>query len=87
MQADAEITSWPLWVDGEVDLSVVERLARLQLAARSSGCSIHLRHTCPHLLALLDLVGLAELLVHDASRGPASLPRPGERRVRSRPGR
>lgn len=40
----------------------VEALARLQLAARRSGCELRLRHAEPALVALLDLVGLGDVL-------------------------
>jgi hypothetical protein len=50
-------------VDGVVpDLALVDLLARLQLAARRAGGSVVLREPCERLRALLDLVGLAELL-------------------------
>lgn len=45
------------------DLALLDALARLQLAARRLGCSIRLRNPCPELCELLDLVGLADLLV------------------------
>lgn len=51
------------------DLVLVEALARLQLAARRLGTSIHLRDAPPELRELLDLVGLADLIV-----GPRQLP-------------
>ncbi|MEA2828422.1 MAG: hypothetical protein QOG43_2861 [Actinomycetota bacterium] len=54
-----EIVSWPLEVDGRVDLGVVDDLARLQLAARRMGCSIRLRDACGELTALLAFLGLA----------------------------
>jgi hypothetical protein len=41
------------------DLELVDALARLQLAAVRRGTSIRLRNPCPHLVELLDLVGLA----------------------------
>ena len=53
-----ELTSWPLLVRDPVDLSLVDELARMQLAARRLGCAIELRDACPELLDLLDLVGL-----------------------------
>ena len=58
---DAEVASWPLSC-ANVDLAVVDELARLQLEARRQGCSIWLRDACPDLVALLDLVGLREVL-------------------------
>jgi hypothetical protein len=44
------------------DLVLVEAVARLQLAARRLGCSILLRHPCPEVRELFDLVGLADLV-------------------------
>ena len=45
-----------------VDLTLVDQLARLHLAARRMGYSIRLRHPCTVLVELLDLVGLKELV-------------------------
>lgn len=59
---DLELASWPLLVGGGADLAAVARLARLQLAARRRGCSLQLRHACPQLLELLELVGLDEVV-------------------------
>ena len=53
-------------VVGRRDLALVEALARLQLAARRLGCSIRLRDPCAELCGLLDLVGLADVLVDAA---------------------
>jgi anti-anti-sigma regulatory factor len=50
------------------DLAVVDRLARLQLAARRLGGEVRLRAPAPDLLALLRLVGLADVLVDEARR-------------------
>ena len=58
----AEVASWPLRGSGRLDLSVVDDLARLQLEARRQGCSIWLRHPCPDLVELLQLVGLGDVL-------------------------
>lgn len=44
------------------DLTTVDAIARLQLAARRAGRRIRLRNPSPALLALLGLVGLVELL-------------------------
>ena len=41
---------------------MVDELARLQLEARRQGCSIWLRHACPDLVELLQLVGLGDVL-------------------------
>jgi hypothetical protein len=62
MRGDAELASWPLAEGGRPDLSVVDELARLQLAARRLGCSIRLRNACGHLWDLLDLAGLAHVV-------------------------
>jgi hypothetical protein len=48
--------------DGPVDLSVVDELARLQLAARRLGCSIVLRGVGVELAELLDFAGLTDIL-------------------------
>ena len=61
----AEVGSWPLICRDGVDLSVVDAVARLQLEARRQGCSIGLRHACPDLAALLELVGLADVVQVD----------------------
>ena len=58
----AEVASWPLRCSGQLDLSVVDDLARLQLEARRQGCSIWLRQACPDLVALRQLVGLGAVL-------------------------
>ena len=57
---EVEVATWPLEVEGRLDLVAVDDLARLQLAARDVGCSIRLRRACPELLQLLDLTGLAD---------------------------
>jgi ABC-type transporter Mla MlaB component len=41
----------------------VDALARLQLAARTLGCEIRLRHASPDLAALVELMGLADVLL------------------------
>lgn len=48
--------------DGGCDLSVVDELARLQLAAQRLGCSIVLRGVGVELAELLDFAGLADVL-------------------------
>ena len=63
-----EVASWPLEVHGPVDLSVVDDLARLQLAARRLGCSIKLRDPSGELTALLAFLGLARAIA--GSTGP-----------------
>ncbi|MGH2674510.1 MAG: STAS domain-containing protein [Actinomycetota bacterium] len=44
------------------DAETVEVLARLQLAARRSGCRVRLRHACGELRDLLELMGLSEVV-------------------------
>lgn len=44
------------------DAETVEVLARLQLAARRSGCRMHIRHACGDLRDLLELTGLSEVV-------------------------
>lgn len=50
------------------DLVLADGLARLQLAAQRLGLAIRVRDAPPELYELLDLVGLADLLV-----GPGDL--------------
>jgi hypothetical protein len=57
-----EVASWPLAADAPLDLSVLDDLARLQLAARRLGCTVHLRGACAELTELLAFVGLAEVV-------------------------
>ena len=58
-----ELTRWELVIERAPDLAFVDELARLQLAARRRGCTIAVPDACARLAALLDLVGLAELLL------------------------
>jgi ABC-type transporter Mla MlaB component len=44
------------------DAATVDRLARLQLAARRRGCRVQLRHASAELLDLLELMGLTGAL-------------------------
>lgn len=44
------------------DAVTVEALARLQLAARRYGCRVRLRHASDELLALVDFMGLEDVL-------------------------
>jgi hypothetical protein len=55
--------------DRRPDLTLVEELARLRLAARRVGHPVRLRDPCPGLRELLDLVGLADLF--EGRRGSA----------------
>jgi hypothetical protein len=58
VRGGAEVASWPLPEGRCPDLSVIDRLARLQLAARRLGCSIRLRDAPGRLRELIDLAGL-----------------------------
>jgi len=58
----AEVASWSLSCRGRPDLSVLNDVARLQLAARRLGCSIRLRAADGGLHELLDLCGLADVV-------------------------
>jgi hypothetical protein len=62
VRGDTEMASWPLAQCDRPDLSVVDELARWQLAARRLGCSIRLRNACVELVELLDLLGLGEVV-------------------------
>ena len=53
---------------GRPGLALVDELARTQLRARRLGCRIELRDACAELWALLDLVGLTDV-VTAARRG------------------
>jgi ABC-type transporter Mla MlaB component len=44
------------------DAVTVDALARLQLAARRSGCDVRLRHASPELRALVAFLGLDAVL-------------------------
>ena len=50
-----------------VDLDLVDALARLQLTARRLGCSMRLRQSSKELYELLDLVGVADVLIDPLS--------------------
>ena len=65
---------------GEVDLSTIDRLARLQLAALRLERVIRLAGAPRELRELIELVGLAEVL-------PCSPSAPGGRGLRLEPGR
>lgn len=62
LDGDSELATWRLDCPVPPDLSAVETVARLQLAARRLGCSIRLEDPCPDLRELLDLVGLGDLV-------------------------
>lgn len=45
----------------ECDAVTVDALARLQLAARRSGCRVQLRSPCPELVRLVEFMGLTDV--------------------------
>jgi hypothetical protein len=59
VRGQSELASWPLIGVGRPDLSVVDALARMQLAARRAGCAIRVRDACTELSELLGLCGLS----------------------------
>lgn len=66
----SELAAWPLAGSASPDLTVIDTLARLALAARHVGGALALRNAGPGLLALIDFVGLDDVLVaHDAPGG------------------
>jgi hypothetical protein len=65
---DIEVVTWPVACSGQRDLALVDALARLQLAARRWGCAIRLRGAEDELLALVDLIGLKEVLTGPSGR-------------------
>jgi hypothetical protein len=67
VRGDTEVASWPLPAGRSPDLSVVDGLARLQVAARRAGCSVRLRDAPIQLRELIDLAGLSDI-VKDAAR-------------------
>jgi hypothetical protein len=63
--AGTELARWPLAGSARPDLSVIDTLARLALGARRVGGEVSLRGAGPDLLALIDFVGLDDVLVAD----------------------
>ena len=61
----SELAAWSLTGSAHPDLSVIDTLARLALAARHVGGAIALRNAGPGLLALIDFVGLDDVLGAD----------------------
>ena len=61
----AEMASWPLAGSSHPDLTVIDTLARFALAARRLGGAVTIRGAGPELLALIDFVGLDDVLVTD----------------------
>lgn len=63
--AGMERARWPLEGWDRADLALVERLARLRLVLGRLGARIAVLDADPDLAALLELVGLAEVLGAD----------------------
>lgn len=57
-----------------LDLALVERLLRLRLAAVRRGWSVRLEHVDERLRALVELVGVSDLLLDDRDIDPGSIP-------------
>jgi hypothetical protein len=49
-------------------IATVDEIARAKLDAGRAGCGLELRDVCPNLLELLDLAGLAALLLGERER-------------------
>jgi hypothetical protein len=62
VSGEASTVCGELGPDDRVDLTVVNQLARLQLAARRLGCTIVLRGVGVRLAELLDFAGLTDVL-------------------------
>jgi hypothetical protein len=58
-----EMATWPLAGSTRPDLSVIDTLARFALAARRMGGDVTVRGAGPELLALIDFVGLDDVIV------------------------
>ena len=69
VRGDAEVACWPLPAGRRPDLSVVDRLARLQLHASRVGYSIRLRGAPSQLRELIELAGLSGIVTDAADPG------------------
>jgi hypothetical protein len=65
ISGDAATVCGGLASDDRIDLTMVNELARLQLAARRLGCTIVLRGVGVRLAELLDFAGLTDILPTD----------------------
>src|SRR5689334_19637310 len=61
-----------------LDLSLIERLLRLRLAALRRGWSVRLENVDAKLAALVELVGVADLLLDDRDPRPKPLAPPAQ---------
>lgn len=57
---DVAVLAWPLYGARPL-LVVIDRLARLRLAAQREGLSVRLRDPCAELADLIELVGMTAL--------------------------
>jgi len=57
-----EVARWPLACEDGAHLRAVDEVARLQLEAGRQGCTVWLHHACPDLVAVLQVVGLADVI-------------------------
>jgi hypothetical protein len=64
---DIDVISWVLGPVERRDLTLVDGLARMMLAAQRLDCRLELRSVCVELVGLLELVGLQELVTSVAS--------------------
>ena len=62
VRGDVELSRWTLTAGGGADLTVVDALARVQLAARRLGCAIRVCDADADLVRLLVLAGVAEVV-------------------------
>jgi hypothetical protein len=68
VRGDDVVAKWPLSRSRRPGLAIADELARLQLAAKRMGCRIELRDPGADLLAVLDLVGLRDVVRVSALR-------------------
>jgi anti-anti-sigma regulatory factor len=54
------------------DRAALDALVRLALTARRMGTAIELRNACPELIDLIQIAGLADVLVTRATAGESS---------------
>jgi hypothetical protein len=71
--AGSELAGWALDGHGPLDVSVVDALARLRLAAARLGCRLVLREVGPELGELLDLTGLRREMEGQSEAGEEAL--------------
>ena len=64
-----EVARWPLPPGRRTDLQVVDALARVRLLADRNGLVLRVEDACPVLVELLQLCGLAELVLPSVEVG------------------